>query len=181
MPAVVYGLIVAFLAGLAGGWRLTTWRWDASLTAAADARYVAIVKARDTDFDLQRIATARGASTEAALQFQRGKAHAIQTAIAARLAQLPVCAVPADVVGLLNAAAGADAAAQGPGPARQPGPPEPNAVPARPAAAEVDSTAARELAVCALNYAEVCTPNAIERDELRALYNEIKARINGPP
>jgi hypothetical protein len=155
------------------------WRWDASLKAAADARYVTILRVRDTDADLQRIANARGARTEAMLQFQRERAYAIQQSITQALAGLPQCVVPGAVVGLLNDATRADPGPESARAAGEPRAPEPAAAPARPALA--DSTAATELAICARNYVDVCTPNAIERDELRRLYNEIRAKINGPP
>jgi hypothetical protein len=207
MPLSIYLALAAVLAGFAGGFYFQGLRWDASLKAAADARYSALVRVRDTDADLQRLATARGASTEAQLQFQREKAHAIQTAITARLAALPVCAVPGDVVGLLNAAA--DARPPGAGSAGEPGPTEPAADSARGggaggggepgrtgrgpgdalvpgAGAALDappaaSTCGAELAIAARNYAEVCIPNAIERDALRGLYNDVRRRINAPP
>lgn len=200
MPGTLtlYATLAAMVAGFAGGWLVQGWRWDASLTAAANARYSAVVRVRQTDADLQRIATARGASVEAQLQFQREKSHAIQSAINARLAGLPQCAVPGDVVGLLNAAAGRDALAPSAGSAGEPGPAQPGADTARGAGESAGrspgaeagtgrdatipaSTCGAELAIAARNYSEVCIPNAIERDALRALYNEVKTRINAPP
>jgi len=202
--STLYATLAALVAGFAGGWLVQGWRWDASLTAAANARYSAVVRVRQTDADLQRIATARGASVEAQLQFQRERSHAIQSAINARLAGLPVCAVPGDVVGLLNAAAGRDALAPSAGSAGEPGPAQPGADPPRGAggapgsagdapatrAAEAGagrdaaipaSTCGAELAIAARNYSEVCIPNAVERDALRELYNQVRARINAPP
>lgn len=190
MPLSLYLAAGAAIAGFLGGFYLQGLRWDASLLKTEQARYSAVVRVRQTDADLQRIATARGAATETQLQFQREKANAIQTAIAQRLASLPVCAVPGDVVGLLNAAAGRDPNPTSAGSAGQPGSPLAPADPSRrPDGQPVDvaagtpgaSTAAHELAICARNYAEVCIPNAIERDALRELYNQVKERINRPP
>ena len=177
MPSVVYLVLVAFLAGLAGGWRVEAWRWDASLKSAADARYSAVVKVRDQDQALQRLATVAGGRTEAMLTFQREKAHAINQAITNTLAALPECVIPGRVVGLLNDAERTPDPA-GPGSAGEPGPPQPAADPSREPAA---SSCTAELAICSRNYADVAVPNAIERDEIRRLYNEVKAKINGPP
>ena len=178
MPITLYVTLAALLAGFAGGWATQGWRWDASLKAAAEARYSAVVKVRETDADLQRMATVAGSRTEAMLTFQREKSRAIDKAITASLAGLPQCVVPGAVVGLLNDATRAPDAAD-PGSPGGPGPAQPAADPARPAFAP--SSCSAELAICARNYAEVAIPNAIERDELRRLYNEVKDRVNRPP
>ena len=175
MPSVVYLVLVAFLAGLAGGWKVESWRWDASLKSAADARYSAVVRVRDADQALQRLATVAGGRAEAMLTFQREKARAINLAINETLAALPECVIPGRVVGLLDDATRAAASPPGPGPPGQPGPPQSPVDPAP------DSTCAAQLDICARNYSEVAIPNAIERDEIRRLYNEVKTKINGPP
>jgi hypothetical protein len=99
------------------------------------------------------------------LNAQRAKSDELQNRLTVALNGMARCAVPPSVAGVFNESS----SPVGPG---TDGKPEP----ARPPAKELGAVDAGEIiAVCQWNYTNVCIPNAIQLDALRAFYNDLRS------